>query len=150
MRAAATVLCNNILLRAKRENIDVTPMKLQKILYYICVKYVKDTGGLPISEHFEVWKYGPVVVSVYDEFKSFGARPIKDFAKDARGKVQIIDETLSPNLSATIELIWNRLKHFTGIELSKRTHQKGSGWYSAYQNNRDAISTEEMKSDTTI
>lgn len=150
MRATATVLCNNILQRAKKEKIDVTPMKLQKILYYICVKYVQETGELPISEHFEVWKYGPVAVSVYNEFKTFGVYPIKAFAKDARGKVQVIDESCSPNLSYIIDFIWNKFKNYTGIKLSKRTQQKGSGWYIAYQNNRNAISTEDMKNDSTI
>ena len=57
--------------------VEITPMKLQKILYYVCVKYVKETGIFPIYERFEVWKYGPVIPSVYSEFKTFGASPIK-------------------------------------------------------------------------
>lgn len=150
MRAAATVLSNNILVRAKREQIPITPMKLQKLLYYVCVKYVQETGGLPISEHFEVWKYGPVVASVYAEFKPFGSSPIKGFALNAKGKAKMVDEDFNPKLRDCLEYVWHKFKNLSGIELSQRTHQKGSGWYSAYQDDKEAISTENMKNDTTI
>ena len=110
----------------------------------------KKTGNLPISEHFEVWKYGPVVASVYNEFKSFGSKPITTLAKDAKGKSQIIDERLAPILSKTINSVWAELKFFSGVELSQKTHQKGSGWYMAFQAEKDAISTTEMKNDRTI
>ena len=79
MKAVATVLSNNILFRAKKDHIPVTPMKLQKLLYYVCVKYVQDTGTTPIAEPFLVWKYGPVAPSVYAEFKSYGSKPIKSY-----------------------------------------------------------------------
>ena len=86
MKAVATVLSNNLLIRARQENIKVTPMKLQKLLYYVCVKYVKETGEMPVSEPFEVWQYGPVIPSVYHEFKSFRAAGINKFARDAKGE----------------------------------------------------------------
>lgn len=150
MRAAATVLSNNILVRAKRENIKVTPMKLQKLLYYVCVKYVQETGSSPISEHFEVWKYGPVAASVYAEFKPFGSSPITSFAQNAKGKAKMVDEEYNPTLRLCIDYVWNKLKSCSGVELSARTHQSGSGWYSAFQKDEEAISTEEMRNDSTI
>ena len=140
MKAVATVLSNNLLIRARQENIKVTPMKLQKLLYYVCVKYVKETGEMPVSEPFEVWQYGPVIPSVYHEFKSFRAAGINKFA----------DEDSSPILTDCINFVWSRLKHFTGIELGQRTHQKGSGWYKAYQRDDEIITLEDMKGDTTI
>ena len=150
MRASATVLCNNILFRAKKEKISVTPMKLQKLLYYVCVKYVKETGHLPISEHFEVWKYGPVLATVYAEFKPFGSSPIKEYAVNAKGKSRMVDEDCNPLLSSCIDYVWRKLKSYSAVELSQRTHQKGSGWYAAFQRDQDAISTEDMKNDTTL
>lgn len=139
MKISATVLCNNILIRSWRDSVPISPMKLQRILYYICVKYAQNTGNSPISEDFEVWKYGPVVPSVYAKFNCFGKRPIKTFSKNAGGNIQIMDEELAPRLSAIIDEVWNQLKHYSGIELSKKTQQKNSGWYLAYQNNLEAI-----------
>ena len=150
MKAAATILSNNILLRARREKIPVTPMKIQKLLYYTCVKYAKETGENPISEQFEVWPYGPVVPSVYNEFKSFKSSPIKGFSRDAQNNVWTVDEDSNPILTDCINYVWSRLKRFSGIDLSNRTHQRGSGWYMAYQADRTTISVEEMIADATI
>jgi len=150
MKAVATVLSNNILLRAKREHIKVTPMKLQKLLYYVCTRYVKETGKSPISEQFEVWKYGPVVPSVYSEFKPFKSSPIDRFAKNATGEAKIVDEDANPVLTDCINYVWSRLKNFGGIDLAMRTHLKGSGWYAAYQRDAEIITLEDMKNDTTI
>lgn len=150
MKAVATVLSNNILVRGKREGVKITPMKLQKLLYYVCVKYVKETGEIPISEPFEVWRYGPVVPSVYSEFKPYRANPIKALAKNAAGKSNVVDESANPLLADCINYVWGRLKHFTGIELAERTHLKGSGWYAAYQRDDEVITLEDMKHDATI
>ena len=150
MRASATVLCNNILYRAKCEKISITPMKLQKLLYYVCTLYVKRTGRLPISEHFEVWQYGPVAASVYAEFRPFGSRPIIGYAQNAKGKATMVDEAFNPTLTQCLDIVWGKFKHLSGIQLSELTHQKGSGWWTAYQEERDAISTEDMKNDSTI
>lgn len=150
MAASATILSNNILVRARKSHSDITPMKLQKLLYYTCVRYAKETGKLPISERFEVWQYGPVVPSVYTEFKSFGSTPIKKFAVNADGKAQMVDESFNPVLQDCLDYVWDNFSCFSGVELSRRTHLKGSGWYSAFQRNGDYITTEEMKNDDTI
>ena len=49
---------NNILKRGFSENIDITPMKLQKLIYLVYKKYYQDTKKVLFSEPFEVWKYG--------------------------------------------------------------------------------------------
>lgn len=149
-KAVATVLCNNLLVRAKNEKIQVTPMKLQKLLYYVCVKYVQETGKTPISESFEVWKYGPVVPSVYAEFKPYGSSPIEKFARNAKGDAKKVDESANPTLKKSLNYVWNKFKYFPGIELSKQTHKKGSGWYAAFQRDDEIISVEDMENDTTI
>ncbi len=149
MKALATDLCNNVLQRAKAENIGITPMKLQKLMYYICRDYVLETGQLPISEQFEVWKYGPVLPSVYGEFRHFGANPITEYAKDARGHSYKVSEDENPIISKVIDIVWAKYKRKTGVELSQMTHLPGSGWYSAFMSRREKITLEDMKNDTT-
>ncbi len=150
MKASVQSLCNNILSRAHKEKINVTPMKLQKLLYYVCVKYVKETGISPIHEKFEVWKYGPVVPSVYFEFKPFGSLPIKGFSYNAKKKSMMIDENANPMLKLCINYVWEKFKTYDGVDLAKRTHQEGSGWRTAYLSGKEIISTEEMKNDETL
>lgn len=147
---SALSLCNNILERAHKEKIEVSPMKLQKLLYYICVKYVKEVGELPIMERFEVWKYGPVVSSVYYVFKPFGASPIKGYYRNVKGDIRIVDEENNSTIKYCIDFVWDKFKRTGAIDLAKRTHERGSGWYSAFQKKNDTISIEEMKNDDTI
>lgn len=150
MRATALVLCNNILHRAKKEKIPVTPMKLQKLLYYVCVKYMQETRKYPLAEPFEVWKYGPVLPSVYAEFSPYGSSKITDFARNGMKKAKMVDEKANPVLYGALEYVWHKLKGYTGVELSERTHQKGSGWYAAYQRNEEVIQEEDILHDTTL
>lgn len=149
MKALATDLSNNILLRGKRDHIKITPMKLQKLLYYVCRDYVKETGQTPINEEFSVWQFGPVLLSVYGEFKGFGKKPITAYAKDASGRSYRVSEEENPVLARVIDVAWAKYKNLTGIELSQMTHQEGAGWYRAYMAGHDKISLEDMQRDTT-
>jgi len=150
MKASVLSLCNNILWRAQKDKVAVTPMKLQKLLYYICAKYVQETGIYPILERFEVWRYGPVIPSVYSEFKSFRASPINKYSKDAKGQANIVDEDASPILRGCIDFIWGKYKGFTGPELARRTYGEGAGWYFAIQRNDAIIGMEDMMNDKTV
>ena len=134
MPMSATVVCNNILKRAFSESVAVSPMKLQKLLYFVSCEYVK---------------YGPVLPTVYDEFKSFKSTPINKYATDANGIAYAIDEDSAPNLKTAIVRIWNSFKFFDGVTLSKITHKDGSGWSNAFCQHRSKITTEDMRSDNT-
>ena len=151
MKALATDLSNNILERGKIDGIKITPMKLQKILYYVCRDYVKATGQMPIGEQFEVWQYGPVLSSVYGEFKDFKDRPITSYAKNANGRSYKVSENDNPTLMRIIDIAWAKYKNLTGIQLSKMTHGSGSGWIRAYLRGGGGslITVEDMKNDTT-
>ena len=146
-KALATDLSNNILYRGRQDSVPVSPMKLQKLLYYVCRDYVKKTGQTPIGEQFEVWQHGPVLSSVYGEFKSFGAKPITSYAKDAMGKSYKVSEEDNPVLAETLDVVWAKYKRLSGIDLSKKTHQPNSGWYRAFQAKRSVITEEDMKND---
>ncbi|QGA11015.1 DUF4065 domain-containing protein [Acinetobacter wanghuae] len=60
----------------KLSNHSLTPLKLQKILYYVSTEYFKKYGKRLFSEDFQKWQYGPVVKDVYHEFKSSGLHHI--------------------------------------------------------------------------
>jgi len=50
----------------------ITPLKLQKILYYVSTTYIKFNNEALFPESFEKWQYGPVVTEVYHTFKMYG------------------------------------------------------------------------------
>lgn len=65
---------NTVLKKSFEELIQVSPMKLQKLLYFIYADYLKKTKEPLLSEKFQVWQYGPVLSSAYYEFKSWPFR----------------------------------------------------------------------------
>ena len=78
---------NTFLEMAFKEKIDVSLMKLQRLLYFANQRYLKDTGSPLFAESFQSWKYGPVLSSIYYKFHSYRAEPIRRFARDANDNV---------------------------------------------------------------
>lgn len=122
---------NNILQRGFSEDIDITPMKLQKLIYLVYKRYYKKNSKALFSEPFEVWKYGPVVRSVYDEFKHFGANSIKKYAMEPNGSVLIVNEEKSESFRSALDYVWDKYKYYDGIPLSEMTHRKNTAWWKA-------------------
>ncbi len=150
VKASALVLSNNILRRGKREKIDISPMKLQKLLYYVCVMYAKKTGELPISERFEVWQSGPVLASVNSAFEPFGAKPITNYCPNAKREAKVVNEERNPIIRSCLDYVWRKMKGYSAIDLAECSRQKGSGWYIAFQRYENEISVEDMINDETF
>ena len=141
-------VCNTILKKSFTEKITVTPMKLQKLLYFIYRDFLQKYDCDLFSENFEVWTYGPVLSSVYDEFKSFKASRITKFAKNADGSASIIAE--DGNAKEIIEIIdsvWERYKTYTGIELSNLTHRPDSAGYKAHRKGDSILNKTDIRDD---
>lgn len=135
---------NNLLQRAFSENVDITPMKLQKLLYLVYKRYYKITRRPLFGERFEVWKYGPVVRSVYDEFKYKGANRIDVFAAEADGSVLVGNEKVSPHFREALDFVWERYRDVDGIRLSEMTHMEGTAWYKAAKRGDPFLTDEEI------
>jgi uncharacterized phage-associated protein len=133
MKYSAKAVANKFIDIAKEKGSPITPMKLQKLVYFAHGWYLSLTNGQPlIDEKIEAWRYGPVVPSLYHEFKSHGNRPIEMHATDLQ-----IDEgfrIVTPhlpddrNLLAFIDKIWEVYGKFTAIQLSNITHESNTPW----------------------
>lgn len=147
----ATYVANNILQRAFRDDVPVTPMKLQKLLFFVTCLYQRNTGRRLLTESFQPWKYGPVCRAVYDEFRAFGGKPITRYAQDAVGAAYRIDEDSSPALRRVLNLVWENMKGLSAVELSRVTHRRGSAWSQAVDGGLDRyVSNSAMAGDHTF
>lgn len=144
------LVANSILHRAFTEHIDITPMKLQKLLFFTTCLYQRDTGCRLLTESFQPWRYGPVCQSVYDEFRGFGGNPITRYAQDAIGRVYVADEDSSPALRHALDLIWNGMKHLSAVTLSRQTHAQNGAWAQAIADGSRFISGTVMAHDHTF
>lgn len=141
-------ISNNILWRSFDSGVAVSPMKLQKLLYFVASEYAKETGQPLLAEPFRAWRYGPVVRSVYDEFKSFRGDPIRKYAKDAQGKAYRISEKDNPELRDALDRVWSHAASMSAVELSRITHAPDSAWSKAW-NHHELISDEDLAQDRT-
>ncbi|MCI6124674.1 MAG: DUF4065 domain-containing protein [Enterocloster clostridioformis] len=127
----ALIIGNTILDRAFKEDKDITPMKLQKLIFCLYKEYYKSTGRALFDERFEAWKYGPVLRSVYDEFKSSGSNSIKRFSISDDGKVYVADTSSSPLFREAFDKVWENYSDYDGIVLSSFTHKSNTAWRKA-------------------
>jgi uncharacterized phage-associated protein len=140
-------ITNYILDLADRDGVPVSPMKLQKLLYYSHGWYLAIANEALLDEHVEAWKWGPVIPSVYHEFKECGNDPIgpKRFTKVALGSylgrsrihfnTPKIDDCPgdTERAKAVTGRVWHAHKDITAIRLSMMTHQPGSPWDIAWK-----------------
>jgi putative zinc finger/helix-turn-helix YgiT family protein len=56
---------------------DITPLALQKLLYYAQGFYRVFTGEYLFDNDCEAWVHGPVYSSVYHKYKNYGCTPIE-------------------------------------------------------------------------
>lgn len=126
------VIANTIIRLAMDENTGVTPMKLQKLMYFTYKRYLQVTGEPLFSERFEKWKYGPVLPSIFYEFNEFGKNNITRFAESANGNIAALNMNNLDNPAVqAVDYTWHKYKYYDGIVLSRLTHLSDSAWTKA-------------------
>lgn len=139
---------NSILKRAFNENLDITPMKLQKLIYFLYRDYLQETERPLFSERFETWKFGPVLPSVYEAFKKYGSNAIRDYAKEPDGKsILVVKEESSPAFKRIADVVWDQYKGYDGIYLSSITHRPGTAWSKAAKKQGMYLSDEDIRAE---
>ncbi|MBP6897309.1 MAG: SocA family protein [Pseudacidovorax sp.] len=131
MPVSSKAIANFFLRRAKAAGESVTPMKLQKLVYYANGWYMGYTNEPLIDEPIEAWQFGPVIPSLYHAFKQFGARAITVEAQDfnpATQSFEVVAPPSDPALLQFLENIWRSYGQYTGIRLSEMTHAPGGPW----------------------
>lgn len=140
MVCSATDLSDYLVGKAKAENIELTPLKLQKILYYIQGWYLGFKDKPVFDEDILAWKYGPVVREVYDKFAPFGAQNIATSTYQPQ-----TDCTFSQDDSDLINAVWDKYKGYKPTELVAMTHLS-KPWKQVFNDpNNDIIYTDLMR-----
>lgn len=94
----------------------ITPLKLQKILYYAQGYYLAIHNRPLFNEDFQAWAHGPANPKIYDNYKQYGYNSIgypSGKAKDV--KKEILDFLYS---------IWETFGIYDGKYLEEMTHSE--------------------------
>lgn len=136
MPYSAKAIANAYLDIAKKNGAGLTPMKLQKLVYFAQGWYLALMEEKLINEQVEAWKYGPVWESLYHEFKHFGNSTITHPATETvmqsgekfLMKLKKVDPPKDPEAIGFLEAVWDAYGAFTSIQLSNLTHKEGTPW----------------------
>jgi uncharacterized phage-associated protein len=126
---------------------EVTPLALQKILYFIQGIYMVLFNKPLYNEDCMAWVHGPVYEEVYDLFKDFKYNPIED---DRFAIFKDRFEELSEDEKKVIDLVINTFGKYSGKVLEGITHEE-LPWknarigYEASEPSREVISKEEIR-----
>jgi len=130
------VIANFFVKKSIDTGIELTPMKLIKLVYIAHGWYLALTEESLINEAVKVWKYGPVIETIYQAFKHFGKSQITELYDNyGLGIIKISNEY---DISF-LDKVWEVYSGFNGLQLSTLTHQDGSPWSSAISSGNDFI-----------
>lgn len=133
-------VANFLLDLATAQGEQLTPMKLQKLVYYAHGWCLALTGKPLIDEAIQAWSFGPVVRSLYNEFRECGANPIRRRAMEIVGEdgesMQLRCPHLEDNREAEdvgfakelLKRIWEVYGRYSAVQLSNMTHAPGTAW----------------------
>ena len=133
---SALAIANEFIERGIATGRPVDPMKVQKLVYFSHGWHLGLFDGPLIDEQIEAWPYGPVVASVYHEFKRYGRSGIDEPAIDLeRGRIRTpgIDPD-DDRTAALLARVWQTYGKFNGMQLSTMSHEPGSPWDVTYNN----------------
>ncbi|MFE4353876.1 Panacea domain-containing protein [Peribacillus butanolivorans] len=116
-----------------QRGLELSNLKLQKLLYY-CQGYYLARYGKPLFEEtIEAWRYGPVVPKVYFHYKSFGDLDLKVESEENDDFFQLEQEKLS-----VIAYVWKTLGELSAGTLVDKTHSE-SPWLNAWFHSDDKV-----------
>ncbi|WP_156293360.1 Panacea domain-containing protein [Serratia oryzae] len=140
MAYSAIAVANAFIEKAKSRGIkDLTPMKLQKLVFYAHAWSLVMNDSPLVKDKIYAWPYGPVIESVYHEFKGYGSTnittPGTEFVWDdnpnAIVQAKYVAPKIPPSDSMTMSVIDAILDAYgdeSAISLSNLTHRPGSAW----------------------
>lgn len=108
------------------EQIPMTSKRLQKLLYFSDIEYMKSHNGQSMfSDDFYAWPSGPVIPSVYYKFMKY-----------QDGTMQPLDESnelIDDDVKIAIQTILNRTSNIDTIDLVEYSHIDGGPWAHSYR-----------------
>lgn len=110
---ASTLLADYLLSETRERGEVITPLKLQKLMFYADAWHLALYDIDITGEKFKAWVHGPVLISQYHRFKEFRWMPItKEIQRPET------DEKLAAHLNEIVEIFGSE----SAVALERMTH----------------------------
>lgn len=117
----------------------VTPLKLQKLLYFGQAASLALCNRKLFEEDIEAWKYGPVISSLYHKYKSNLNTPLVEPSGEY---TDIID----PQAQNILKGVWELFDKYSAGELVEIAHQHAP-WKNFYKEGHNVVIPPEVMRD---
>ncbi len=121
---------------SKETGEPLTNIKLQKLVYYSYVWFLVRFGNKLFEEPIVAWKYGPVVVSLYNEYSKYGADIISDAPSGDSSNIT----AEAKNIIDDVFTIYGKLG---GLELANLTHSERP-WQETFEQGKEKQIPDEL------
>lgn len=124
-----------------REKIRMSGKRLQKLLYFSDIEYMKRYNSPMLNDEFYAWPSGPVIPSVYTRFIQYQSGEMRP----AEG----VHTPLKQEEREILDLIFNNTINVDTSKLVKASHTEGGPWdcvYNEYdKDHKQIISKDKMR-----
>ena len=127
------------LYKANQEGDLITNLKMQKLLYYAQAWYLVNFGKPLFDDHILAWNLGPVVKSVYNEYKEFRHTPIM-FEEDFGENIKQFDK----DDLRFLDDFYDQFSCYSAHDLVNMSHSEDP-WKKAYKTASQIIDLKLMK-----
>lgn len=130
------------------ENIVISNLKLQKLLYFVQAFFLINTQQPCFRESIEAWDFGPVIPVAYHEFKQYGSGnipTIKRYIVYHNNEYYYEDYSsnmIDSNDQENIIDVINEFKEYSATDLVKLTHSQ-TPWADVYVSGANNVITNE-------
>lgn len=122
----ATNVAYRFLQLASVDDMSLTPMQLQKLVYIAHGWSLGLFDDPLVSDDVSAWKFGPVIEPLYQHFKEFRASPVRIPPQIVNGYV--CSAGFDDRDETVISAVWQSYRGLTGPQLSDLTHQSDTPW----------------------
>jgi uncharacterized phage-associated protein len=125
----AIQIANYFIWKGLQEGDPVSPMKLQKLLFYAYGWFRVLKNDVLFNESIQAWKYGPVITTVYHSTKQWGSNGIQEFITSPSDDFPVfLDENNDAAIIEFLNIIWGAYSKYSAMQLSNATHAPNSPW----------------------
>lgn len=129
-------IANFFLDRAQAEGRQLDQLKLMKLVYIAYGWVLALTGRRLFEDPIRAWKHGPVMRTLYDEFKRFRSGPITahatEFDLDTGEQMVPTIPANDEETSMILDKVWAAYRGFSGWSLRNKTHEPDTPWTTTY------------------
>lgn len=162
----AGMVANYFLIKSFQGDKPVSPLKLLKLVYFAYGWWLGVMKQRLFDEPIEAWEHGPVIPSLYHEFKRYRWRPIleishqfwvsddvpEDASEDEKRNGMFmmangpgLDEDSAAQLKQALDWVWELYSPITAVALSQLTHEEDTPWYKAREKGKQVLENREIE-----